>query len=264
MKIKCLNSRCKEVFSIKHSKCPKCNRAAGPVDFVKHHAKNRWYKLWGGKKRVFKADCPACSEPFPLDATQCPHCKTSVTLFPLFLDVARPYLRLVDAIKNKFENLSPTQAILLRISYFVASIFIVFLLVNKIEDEVNKGNMGKMIIAAFASVFYIGVSLLALSWLLPADIGILVKRLRPMFKISLAINYLSLVLALVLITDRWSTKAWILIGTFFISIVATWFSVNFVVPSWFNAASILSGTYGAPEPDPNKRGRTSTHRPNIL
>lgn len=264
MKIKCLNSRCKEVFSIKHSKCPKCNRDAGPIDFVTHHIAKRWYKLWGGKKRVFTTECPACKQPFRLDATECTNCHTSVALFPLFFDAARPFLRMIEKIKEKIENLSPAQKFLISVTYFLASIFLIISIINRIEAEIVRGNIGKIVVAAFASVFYIAVSLLVFSWIVPKNIAELASRLRGIYKLSLFINYLSFVLLLVIATDHWSTKAWILIGTFLISIVGIWFSAGFVIPACMNATAILTGSYAAPQSDPNHRGRNSTHRPNRL
>lgn len=264
MRIKCLNSRCKEVFSIKHAECPKCKRAAGPVDFVRHHAVQKWYKLWGGKNRVFTTECPACKKPFRLDATECTHCHTSVALFPLFLDAAKPYLRMILAIKEKLENLSPAEKFLIGVSYFIASVLLIIALVNKIEAEIVKGNIARMGLAALAAIFYIAVSLLVFSWIVPKNIAEVARRLRAIYKISLFINYLSVVLLLVLATDHWSTKAWILIATFFISILGIWFSGGFVIPASENATAILTGTYTTPPADPNKRGRDSTHRPNRL
>jgi hypothetical protein len=264
VKIRCLNARCKAVFSIKHSKCPKCNKDAGPIDFVTHHIAKRWYKLWGGKKRVFTTECPACKQPFRLDATECASCHTSVALFPLFLNAARPYLKLIEKIKWKLENLSRAQKFLISVSYFLASIFLIIALINRIETEIDKGNIAKIGVAALGSVFYIAVSLLVFSWIVPKNIAELASRLKAIYKVSLFINYLSFVLLLVIATDHWSTKAWILIGTFLISIVGIWFSGGFVIPACMNATAILSGSYATPQPDPNHRGRNSNHRPNRL
>jgi hypothetical protein len=220
--------------------------------------------LWGGKKRVFTAECPACKKPVRLDATECAYCHTSVALFPLFLDAARPVLRMIENIKEKVDNLTPAQKFLISVSYFLVSIFIIIALINKIEVEVNNGNTAKIGLAALASVFYIAVSLLVFSWIIPKNIVELVSRLRPIYKVSFFINYLSVVILLVIATDLWSTKAWILIGTFFISIIGIWVSGGFVIPACRNAPAILAGTYGTSQPDPNHRGRHTTHRPNRL
>lgn len=251
------------MFSIKHAKCPKCNKEAGPIDFLAHHIRKRWYKLWGGKKNVYKTKCPACKNYFPLDATECSHCKTNVALFPLFFAAARPYIKMVVRIKERVERISAAEAFLIRLSYFVGSVLVVLFLVNKIESEIERGNIMRMMIAAFASLFYIAVSLLAFSWILPKDIAATVTRLKPILKISFAVNYLSLVLMLILISDLWATKAWILIATFFVTILAVWFSGTFGVSAWMDGVAILSGMYAKPRPE-RRRGREDTHRPNQL
>jgi hypothetical protein len=150
---------------------------------------------------------------------------------------------------------------MIRFGYFLASFATLMLLVSAAEKKFVNGN-GNWVTAGLATLIYLGLSLLILTWILPKNIGALLARLKVLMKLSFFFNYLSTVFAVLFITDHWQARSWLLIGTLFISMLGVWFASRFLLPAWTTAGAILAGQNPHQQPsDPAYRGGKKQHLP---
>lgn len=252
MKIECPHG-CGAKFSMSTKVCPGCGKPAEASDFIGQKIRSVWHGAWGGKEHVLKANCPHCREPFPLNSQTCPTCGQEVGAVPMIREYATPILATAISIRRRADNITPFQGWVVRLSYFLGSFALLGLLLKAAEGKFVNGN-GNWITAGLATVVYLGFSLLILTWILPKNIGPALARLKVLVKLSLFLNYISTVFAIMFITDHWRARSGLLIAALFITMLALWFSSRFILPFWITAGTILSGQYGQTPPDPAYRG----------
>ena len=255
MKIECPHG-CGAKFSMLANVCPGCGKSAGASDFMVQTVKNAWHAAWGGKERVLTVDCPGCHQPFPMAADLCPSCGKNVGAAAMINEYASPLVTTALAIRSRVERATPFEAWMIRFGYFLASLATLMLLTKAAESKFVNGN-GNWVTAGLATLIYLGLSLLILTWILPKNIGALLARLKVLMKLSLLFNYLSTIFAILFITDHWRARSWLLIGTLFLSILGIWFASNFLLPAWATAGAILAGPPSEndqPPSDPGYRG----------
>jgi hypothetical protein len=176
-------------------------------------------------------------------------------------EYASPLVATAISIRGRAERATPFEAWMIRFGYFLASFATLLLLVSAAEKKFVNGN-GNWLIAGLASLIYLGLSLLILTWILPKNIGALLARLKVLMKLSFFFNYLSTVFAVLFITDHWQARSWLLIGTLFISMLGVWFASRFLLPAWTTAGAILAGQNPHQQPsDPAYRGGKKQHLP---
>lgn len=254
MKISCPYG-CGTEFSIMKSTCPGCGRSTGALDCLTQQIKTSWYGLWGGKDRVLKLECNRCHNVYPMSADRCPTCDLDVSAVAVINEHARPLIVTAVAFRRRLDRITPGEAVAIRWGYFLASVATLGLLMGAAEEKFIRGN-GNWFTAGLATVVFLGLSLLILTWVLPRNIGMLLGRLKPLAKFTFLINYLSAVFTVMFITDHWQVRSWLLIGTLAISLGAVWFASRFIMPAWFTAGAILSGSPGPYPLDPAQRGPT--------
>jgi hypothetical protein len=234
--------------------CPGCGKPAGAADFISQKLKGAWQE---GKERALTADCPSCHHPFPITADHCPSCGKDVGAGTLIEEYASPFVSTALALRSRAERATPVEAWMIRFGYFLASFATLMLLVSAAEKKFVNGN-GNWVTAGLATLIYLGLSLLILTWILPKNIGALLARLKVLVKLSLFFNYLSTVFVTLFVTDHWSVRSWLLIGTIFLSMLGVWFASSFLIPAWTTAGEILAGRSsqtGQPPVDPAERGQ---------
>jgi endogenous inhibitor of DNA gyrase (YacG/DUF329 family) len=257
MKIDCPHG-CGAKFSMLANVCPGCGKPAGASDFIAQGLKNAWRE---GKDQVLTVECPGCHQPFPMNSNQCPACGKDVGAIAMINDYASPLVATAISIRGRAERATPFEAWMIRFGYFLASFATLLLLVSAAEKKFVNGN-GNWLTAGLASLIYLGLSLLILTWILPKNIGALLARLKVLMKLSFFFNYLSTVFAVLFITDHWQARSWLLIGTLFISMLGVWFASRFLLPAWTTAGAILAGQNPHQQPsDPAYRGGKKQHLP---
>jgi len=261
MKMDCPHG-CGARVSLSTTTCPLCRKPTDALAVLAGPIRKRWHNFWGGQDKVFTSTCPHCKATFNLTADTCPNCRADVSAVALIIDYATPLLRFCIAARKKVENLTPFEAWVIRTSYFLVSLSVLGLLLSTAETKFVSGN-GNWISAALSTAIYLGMSMLILTWIVPKNVGSVLARLKVLTKISLFLNYLSSIFAVMFITDHWRMRSWMLIGTFAISIVGLWFASIFI-NNWNRAGEFISGTYNQPPEDPAFRGRRKTHRPDQL
>ena len=262
MKIECPHG-CGATFSMMATVCPGCGKPAGASDFIAQKLKGAWQE---GKERALTAECPACHEPFPMTADRCPSCGKDVSAVAMINEYAVPFVATATAVRRRAEQATPFEAWMIRFGYCLASFATLMLLVRAAETKFVSGN-GNWITAGLATLIYLGLSLLILTWILPKNIGALLARLKVLVKLSLFFNYLSTVFVALFVTDHWRARSWLLIGTLFVSMLGVWFASTFLIPAWTAAGAILSGQSSQnsqPPADPAYRGQKKQHLPNRL
>ena len=154
----------------------------------------------------------------------------------------------------------PFGAWMIGFGYFLASFATLMLLVGAAEKKFVNGN-GNWLTAALATLIYLGLSLLILTWILPKNIGALLARLKVLMKLSFFFNYISTVFIALFVTDHWRARSWLLIGTLFVSMLGVWFASRFLLPAWATAGAILAGQNPQQPSDPAYRGGKKQHLP---
>lgn len=243
--------------------CPGCGKPTAAVDFLLQPLRNTWHRLWGGKDHVFKADCPRCHTPFELSCETCPACGEPVDVVALFTDFATPLVDFMVSVRKRAERITPFEAWVIRFSHFVVSISVLGLLMGIAEDRFVNGS-GEWFSAAFSTAIYLGMSLLILTWILPPNVAPAFARLKVLTKLSFFLNYLAMVFGIMLTSDHWRARSWLLIGTFASSLVGIWLASRLILPAWATAGGILSGTINKVPEDEAWRGRRKAHRPNRI
>lgn len=243
--------------------CPGCGKPTAAADFLLIPLRKTWHRLWGGEGHVFKADCPRCHAPFELSCETCPSCGAPVDVVALFTDFATPLVDLMVALRQRAERITQFEAWVIRFAHFIVSISVLGLLMGIAEDRFVNGS-GEWFSAAFSAAIYLGMSLLVLTWILPPNIAPALARLQVLTKLSFFLNYLAMVFGIMLASDHWRARSWLLIGTFASSLVGIWLASRFILPAWATAGGILSGTITKVPEDEAWRGRRKVHRPNRL
>lgn len=236
--------------------CPGCGKPAGASDFVAQKLKSIWSE---GKERALTAECPACHQPFPMTADQCPSCGKDVGAIAMINEYASPFVAAAISVRSRAERATPFEARMIRLGYFLASFATLMLLVSAAEKKFVNGN-GNWLTAGLATLVYLGLSLLILTWILPKNIGALLARLKVLMKLSFFFNYLSTVFIALFVTDHWQARSWLLIGTLIVSMLGVWFASRFLIPAWTTAGAILSGQ-NPQAADPAYRGGKKQHLP---
>lgn len=237
--------------------CPGCGKPAGASDFIAQKLKGAWRE---GKERALTAECPACHQPFPMTADQCPSCGKDVGAIAMINEYASPLVAAAISIRRRAERATPFEAWMIRFGYFLASFATLMLLVSAAEKKFVNGN-GNWLTAALATLIYLGLSLLILTWILPKNIGALLARLKVLMKLSFFFNYISTVFIALFVTDHWRARSWLLIGTLFVSMLGVWFASRFLLPAWATAGAILAGQNPQQPSDPAYRGGKKQHLP---
>ena len=237
--------------------CPGCGKPAGASDFIAQKLKGAWQE---GKERALTAECPACHQPFPMTADQCPSCGKDVGAIAMINEDASPLVATAISIRRRAERATPFEAWMIRFGYFLASFATLMLLVSAAEKKFVNGN-GNWLTAALATLIYLGLSLLILTWILPKNIGALLARLKVLMKLSFFFNYISTVFIALFVTDHWRARSWLLIGTLFVSMLGVWFASRFLLPAWATAGAILAGQNPQQPSDPAYRGGKKQHLP---
>jgi hypothetical protein len=236
--------------------CPGCGKPAGASDFVAQKLKSIWSE---GKERALTAECPACHQPFPMTADQCPSCGKDVGAIAMINEYASPFVAAAISVRSRAERATPFEARMIRLGYFLASFATLMLLVSAAEKKFVNGT-GNWLTAGLATLVYLGLSLLILTWILPKNIGALLARLKVLMKLSFFFNYLSTVFIALFVTDHWQARSWLLIGTLIVSMLGVWFASRFLIPAWTTAGAILSGQ-NPQAADPAYRGGKKQHLP---
>jgi hypothetical protein len=256
---------CGARFPMSVTTCPGCGKSTAATDFLLVPIRKTWNRLWGGEGHALKAECPHCHGPFSLDEVSCPHCGGAVDTGTLVAEFTTPLVRLMLAIRQRAEQITPFEAWVIRLSHLLVSLSLVGMLSGMAEDRFIKGN-GNWFSAAFATAIYLGMSLLILTWIVPRNLLPAFARLKVLTKLSFFLNYLATVFAIMFLSDHWRMRSWLLIGTFASTIVGIWLCSTIILPSWAKAGGILSGNLtgnsSTPPSDPNQRGRRTVHRPN--
>ena len=237
--------------------CPGCGKPAGASDFIAQKLKGAWQE---GKERALTAECPACHQPFPMTADQCPSCGKDVGALAMINEYASPFVAAAISVRSRAERATPFEAWMIRFGYFLASFATLMLLVSAAEKKFVNGN-GNWLTAALATLIYLGLSLLILTWILPKNIGALLARLKVLMKLSFFFNYISTVFIALFVTDHWRARSWLLIGTLFVSMLGVWFASRFLLPAWATAGAILAGQNPQQPSDPAYRGGKKQHLP---
>jgi hypothetical protein len=237
--------------------CPGCGKPAGASDFIAQKLKGAWQE---GKERALTAECPACHQPFPMTADQCPSCGKDVGAIAMINEYASPFVAAAISIRSRAERATPFEARMIRFGYFLASFATLMLLASAAEKKFVNGN-GNWLTAALATLIYLGLSLLILTWILPKNIGALLARLKVLMKLSFFFNYISTVFIALFVTDHWRARSWLLIGTLFVSMLGVWFASRFLLPAWATAGAILAGQNPQQPSDPAYRGGKKQHLP---
>lgn len=234
--------------------CPGCRKPAGASDFIAQKLKGAWRQ---GKDQALTAECPGCHSAFPMTSDRCPACGKDVGATAMINEYAVPLVATATSIRRRAEQATPFEAWMIRFGYFLASFATLMLLLSAAEKKFVNGN-GNWITAGLATLIYLGLSLLVLTWILPKNIGALLARLKVLMKLSLFFNYFSTVFIALFVTDHWRARSWLLIGTLFVSMLGVWFASNFLIPAWTAAGAILAGQSAqnnqAPI-DPGERGQ---------
>ncbi len=237
--------------------CPGCGKPAGASDFIAQKLKGAWRE---GKERALTAECPACHQPFPMTADQCPSCGKDVGAIAMINEYASPFVAAAISVRSRAERATPFEAWMIRFGYFLASFATLMLLVSAAEKKFVNGN-GNWLTAALATLIYLGLSLLILTWILPKNIGALLARLKVLMKLSFFFNYISTVFIALFVTDHWRARSWLLIGTLFVSMLGVWFASRVLLPAWATAGAILAGQNPQQPSDPAYRGGKKQHLP---
>ena len=237
--------------------CPGCGKPAGASDFIAQKLKGAWQE---GKERALTAECPACHQSFPMTADQCPSCGKDVGAIAMINEYASPLVATAISIRRRAERATPVEAWMIRFGYFLASFATLMLLVSAAEKKFVNGN-GNWLTAALATLIYLGLSLLILTWILPKNIGALLARLKVLMKLSFFFNYISTVFIALFVTDHWRARSWLMIGTLFVSMLGVWFASRFLLPAWATAGAILAGQNPQQPSDPAYRGGKKQHLP---
>ena len=252
MKIRC--PKCSADVDSSKTTCPACGASTSADAYLAGYfakasagCKKAWHALWGGPDKVFTATCPRCAEAIPFNASECPLCKLPICLTFLFAWYFEPVLRIVLRIRAFADTGTPFQKWLVRFVYFIASVTVLWLVLIKAEAKFT-GQPGGWLLSALAGVLYVSVSLLILPWLLPQGALRLLATTRPLFKLSLFINYVTAVLAVLVASDIWKVRSWLLLTTFLVSLAGAHFFIHFVHPTW-----VVLGETLDPQPDWKKR-----------
>ena len=260
MRIDCPHG-CGADFSMMETTCPSCQKPVGAADFVRLKIQERWYRFWGGKRRVFKADCPGCNEPVSLDFSACPSCGFEVGFMPMLNHHITPLVSAFVAIRERLNRTTPAEALAIRWGFLMVSIAVLGLLIGAVEDKFVNGN-GNWITAGLATAIYLGSSLLVLTWIVPPQLASLLARLKVLTKFAFLVNYFSGVFVILLVTDHWRVRSWLLIGALFASVVGVWLASNILLPKWLEAGAIISGKLPQSGPTlPPERGPTRQNIP---
>lgn len=264
MKIRC--PKCQTEVDATKTVCPSCGASVSvgsllSIYFGKVSAAltSVWHSLWGGHDKVFTAGCPRCGESIPFSVSECPLCKLPIRLSFLFAWYGEPLLRLLLRIRAFADTATPFQKWMVRFCYFVASAAALWLVLLKAEAKFE-GHGGGWIVAALSTAIYVSISLVVLPWLIPRGTIRALSTIRPLAKLSLFLNYITLVLSVMIASDVWKVRSWLLLTTFLASLFGFYIFMNYVHPTWAMLGETLD-----PQPDwkkrnPNYRGRSADYR----
>lgn len=236
--------------------CPGCGKPAGASDFLAQKLKRAWRE---GKERTLTAECPACHQPFPMSADQCPSCGKDVGALAMIAEYSSPLVAMAISVRRRAERTTPVESWMIRFGYFLVSLVTLLVLVGAAEKKFVNGT-GNGLVAGLATLIYLALSFLVLTWILPRNIGSLLARLKVLMKLSLLFNFLSVVLTVLFITDRWRARSWLLIGALLSSMLGIWLACRYLIPAWTTAGAILSGQTPKTA-DPSYRGGKKQHLP---
>lgn len=247
MKIRCPNGHGPLSFSA--TVCPVCGQKLSPIALLSFYMrkfssalKHSWHSLWGGKDRVFTMICTRCKNPIPINQTQCPSCGLQVHLAFLFSESPRA---------KKFTNLLHriyARRKLIVFSYFVASLCLLWFVLATAEEKFA-GQTGPWILAAVSTVFFISISFIILPWFIKPGTFRLLATLPAFAKLSIFLNYITAIFLIMIASDIWKTRAWLLLTVFAALILAIRLFAEYLQPTW----NLLGQFFDPPPSDPRQR-----------
>ena len=188
--------------------CPHCALVLSVRPLLKYY-----WECW--KQRLSEAAvarCPNCGKNVSLNATAC-ECGASMKVGDAVDAALEPSRKRWHGFVNAA---GPGMALLLRWLYLAISLFAGWWLLNYVQAQHSKQWIGY----AALSTVYLGVLIFVGSWLLPQRMFQAVsRRARPVVKLALLANFLTLLLLLQLVIKTWWAQALALAGLIAVAVL---------------------------------------------
>jgi hypothetical protein len=201
-------------------------------------------------KRATTVKCPACDATGSIKVGHCTVCGCNFTvaaaLAPLLRGPRRLWDRYVTDATDQTKQVWQRLHFLISLAAFVAMLML-------LEDL----QTGKWLVSSVLGVIFLTFLLLLFFWLVPRPLLVAAARcVSALVKLSLVLNYLTLLLLLQLAVSTWLWKAVILASQLVISVAAFHLLLSYVWPVWNAMAQSFRNAAEAYEFDPsNPQGR---------
>ena len=188
--------------------CPDCQLALSLRPLLGYYLK----RLKTRFRRAAVTRCPRCGKKVRLNATACA-CGASMTLEAAIQATLEPPRKRWHHFIN---TIGPGMESLIRWLYLGASLAAGWWLLNYVHAQYSQRWLGY----AALSAVYLAVLFFLVSWLAPRRVFQEVsRRARPVVKLALLANFLSLLLLLQLVIKAWWAQALTLVGLILVAVL---------------------------------------------
>lgn len=209
-----------------------------------------WVQLGSSFRRATAVCCPACNATGSIKVGKCLNCGCDFTVAAALAPLLRGPRRVWD---RYVTNTTDGTKLVFQRGYFLVSLGVFAGTLVVMEDL----QTGKWLVSSVLNVIFLTFLLLLFFWLIPRPLLMAAARcVSALVKLSLVLNYLTLLLLLQLAVSTWLWKAVILASQLVISVVSFHLLLAYVWPVWNAMAQSFRQAAEAYEFDPsNPQGR---------